>query len=305
MQKSSYIFIAILSISMSSPSFARVRNFETTRLKSTAGAGVGSLLVNESVISNPGSLSFFNISSIYLQKESMQLKNEDTGIEAHNKHFKKQSDNFGVIVADSSNSIKGALGYIQQQEGYEKRKRVSAAAAMMLGKNSSLGTTYHYTEDINFPEGRSTYEEKYHQVTFGATHVIDTWLSFGVVFVDPFKAHSADSKLLLGTQIVISDIVAIMLDGGGNYSENMTDSLLYRAALQVNFIGSLYLRGGVFDDRSLSERGFGYGVGWITPNLVFDLAMKTTKSTNDHPTYNYLKLNNKLSELSFALTYRF
>ncbi len=54
--------LALFSFTFKAYAFTRVHDFETTRLKSTSGAGVGSILLEEAAVLNPASLSFFSIS---------------------------------------------------------------------------------------------------------------------------------------------------------------------------------------------------------------------------------------------------
>ncbi|MBF0367814.1 MAG: hypothetical protein HQK50_19760, partial [Oligoflexia bacterium] len=54
----------------------KIHDFETTYLQSTAGTGVGSLLMDESAILNPASISFFNLSSFYLQRTTTDFKDD-------------------------------------------------------------------------------------------------------------------------------------------------------------------------------------------------------------------------------------
>ena len=79
----SRILIVSIALILSSNSlFARVRNFETARLKSTAGAGVGSVLMDESTILNPAPIAFFNVSSVYVARIGTNITSDDPFVPA-------------------------------------------------------------------------------------------------------------------------------------------------------------------------------------------------------------------------------
>ncbi len=53
---------------------AKIRDFETTRLQSTSGAGVATILVNEASVLNPATIVFVPVSSFYYQNGNSKFE---------------------------------------------------------------------------------------------------------------------------------------------------------------------------------------------------------------------------------------
>ena len=287
---------------------ARVHDYETTRLKSTGGAGVGSLLINESAILNPAPIAFFTNSSIYLQKEKFEysVPEEDRSVTPMPSN---QSKSLGIIVADTKSQLHGAVSYQKQQEsfyrGFDKRRRISINMASVVNKDSSVGLLYRNTTDeIHHDLIPNPTKDKYHQLIIGTTHAINEKFTVGAIIVDPFKARPQDVRAIIGGQYLFKEILALIVDVGGNYSEDLGSSRLFRGAFQLNFFKGLFLRAGLFEDRALNEKGNGFGIAWVGPRLVLEVSVKKTedfgpkKGQNSYPSPN-------MTETSFALSYFF
>ena len=290
----------------------RVRDYQTTRLKSTAGAGVGSILINESAILNPAPLAFYKNSSFYFQRGNLKATGEEGGERA------KESDNLGIIVADTKKNLRGAISYQKQSEGAFKRRRMTLSLASIMGPSSSLGFLYRNTKDEvtgQRDQGQAQAEgsgeegaDKYHQLVVGATHVISEHLTFGTVVVDPFRTKEHDTQLVFGGQYTLKNILTFIVDVGTHYNDDLLSTRLFRGAIQLNFIKSLFFRMGFFEDLGADERGTGIGIAWVGPRLVLEASMKTTRDIGaienefngrDNGQYGELR------ETSFALSYFF
>jgi len=70
-----FIILAFLLL-MGHSSWAQIRDFQTARLNSSAGAGVASILCTEAALLNPASCAFFSGSSLSYQSYSTSLRNE-------------------------------------------------------------------------------------------------------------------------------------------------------------------------------------------------------------------------------------
>ena len=71
------IYILALMLLMGQSSWAQIREFQTTRLNSTGGAGVASMLSTEAGILNPAASAFFDGSSLSYQRHyAMKTKPE-------------------------------------------------------------------------------------------------------------------------------------------------------------------------------------------------------------------------------------
>ena len=228
------LFPLVLALSSLCAVRAQVHDYETTRLKSTGGAGVGSILINESAILNPASIAFFSHSSFYFQRESFKYRNlrEDRPFSSPDS---PQSQATGVIVADTKEHLRGAVSYQKQQEGIYRRRRITATLASTMTKKSSMGFLYRNTKDEVHHDSSHKSVERYHQFVIGTTHVVDQSLTFGVVIVDPLRQKPQDTRVLVGAQYIVKDILAFIADIGGSYSEDLFNTRLFRGALQLNF----------------------------------------------------------------------
>ena len=278
---------------MSNFAHARIHEFETTHLKSTAGTGVSSILAEEAAFLNPASLSFFNNGSVYFQRDMLQLK-DDKG------NIVQKPKSTGVVLADGNASLSGTVSYVHQEEGAIKRSRWGASASAPLSPGSAFGFSMRKTKDENTLTNKKI---DYYQSVFGVTHSIDTQSSVGVVVYDAFKSKGQATKAIVGAQHVFVDYITIGLDFGANYTaEEISESLLYRGSVQVRVLDDFYLRFGAFKDKEHDEKGNGFGLAWIQPRLALEFALKNTTQDAD-TTIN--RTESKIKEMSFAASLRF
>lgn len=294
-----FIYVNIISIILCLNINATVRSFETTRLKSTAGAGVASLLMDEATLLNPAPLAFFNISAIYYQHVSLTPKFYETPPTDI-----KDSDQTAFIVSDASGNMKGSLSYLDYNEGFENRKRFSASLASNLGPRSAMGITFRHTKDKELKSSDSieTIERAYKQLIIGIIHAINQNLTMGIVVVDPLNVNPIDRISLLGIQYVFDSFISIMVDFGVDYKEDIAKSNLYKAAIQFRLLGDFYLRLGTYKNNKLKESGSGIGLGWIQPKLVLEFAIKNNHFELGQDKLSLLK---EVKETSFSVSYRF
>ncbi len=295
-----YFFYLTLTLFLITSVSARIRKYETTRLKSTGGAGVGAALINESVVLNPASLALFNIGTIYAEKTDLEFSGgESEQRKEHNNYHSKSSENMALIITDTSKAVKGSFGYIKQRFGEHKEERFSVASAHMISDHTGIGVQFHHIKETNNPFLAEN-SEKYDQVNFGSYHIVNKNLTMGVMVVDPFKKRRGQSRGILGLQYVFHNMLAFMADVGADYNQDLSSTLFYKLGAQINFFADFYVRAGHFNDKSESEKGNGVGISWIGPRLSFDIAYKTTKPIDSQ--YSELQAGENLKELSFSLT---
>jgi hypothetical protein len=281
---------------------ARVHDFESTRLKSTAGAGVASVLMDESVLLNPASIAFFDVTSIYIQRINSsfnELNKSGSQSEGPQKQ-KEESKSHGIILADGKGMFKGAISHQLQDEMSDHRQRFALSGSHAIGKMSSFGILYRWTQDntkISAEDGSINANKKsYHQINLGVIHAINENLTLGATVNDIFRKEKEDVKFTLGVQFLYMNIISLMADAGGNYYEDPAPSFFHRLALQLNFFDDFYLRVGTFRDKGLNEKGNGLGIGWLSPRMLIDLAVKNTQ---------LLSSQLKQKDLSLSLSFRF
>ncbi|MCY4524242.1 MAG: hypothetical protein OXB84_05850 [Halobacteriovoraceae bacterium] len=283
---------------LESSAWGRIIGFETTRLKSTSGAGVGALLLDEATVLNPAPLAFFNLSSIYFQRNKMEITNYDPALPSS----PPESRHTGFILSDTSDSMKGSASYIKMQQEFNKRKRIAGSLAFASGENFAIGTTFRIIEDEISTDGISVQKKKYKQMVFGLTHLRSRNFSLGLVVIDPFKKNPLDTRILIGMQYDFADFIFFLLDLGADYNHPLSDTVLYRTALKIRILDDLLFRFGVYEDKGLKERGNSMGISWVQPRLSFDFALKNRKLLSDSTLQQSRK---DIKEKSFSFSYRF
>lgn len=284
--------LIISSLLISTSLLARPLNYETTRLKSTGGAGAASFLMNEATVSNPAPLAFFVNSSFYLEKYSAEQTNLDGSTE---------NDNYAIIASDSSKNLKGSIAYIKSNIDSYDNRQMNAALASPIGQRSSLGFSY---QDIkrSFDYKDDKIEQNYKMVNVGLFHAINKSLTLGFVAVDPMKKQITQSRGLMGLQYQFLDYFVLMADVGANYNRSSSDNSIYKLGAQIRIFNDFFLRVGKYSDDALSEEGTGFGLGWVGPKLVFEFAIKKTELAENEELYQEKET---IKETSFSLSYKF
>jgi len=284
------------------------RPFETTRLKATGGAGVASMLMEESSLLNPASVAFFNVSSVYFQKSGGEFKTE-SGVphsQVGQAALGDKVNSLAIIASDGNQRLSGSLSLIQQKEDQARRRQAGMATASSVGDKTSLGFSTTWQKD-EIP-GRPTTERWL--FSMGLLHAVSETFTAGIVVFEPWKKKITQNSanFLVGLQYVYQDSLSVLIDVGSNFYKNLNDHLIAKGALQLKFLKDLFFRVGVFEDHGRQERGNGIGIGWVGPKLIFELAIKNTKLKN--PELLYPSSEDKhgtlaLHESSFSMAYHF
>ncbi len=274
------------------PVNAKIHEYETTHLKSMGGTGVGSILTEDSAFLNPASLAFFTTSSVYFQK--------DNGALTSNNALSPNPKSVGIVFADGNPSLSGSISYISQVEDIYKRKRWGLTLSGPTSEKSSMGISIRKSEDQNTSTNKT---DKYYQSVLGITHAVDEKFTIGIIAYDPFKSKSHETKAMIGLQYVLMNYITGAFDFGGDYTANeISKTLIYKAALQFKVLDDFFLSFGGFNDRIRSEKGNGFGLSWIQPRLSFEFAIKNT-SRNGDPSIALPET--KFKETSLAASLRF
>lgn len=274
-----------------------IPKFETTRMKSTAGAGIASILMDESTYLNPATIAFYNKGSIYYQKSGLDS--------TQGKESEKSSQSFSsssIIVSDSKGSTGGSLSYNNIDYYGQNIKRFAASFARPIGKKSSLGITGIYTKEKIYNENGHLIKSNYKQTTIGVSHVIDESFSLGIVLYDPLKEKKGETLAMVGAQYIFGNFLSLMLDLGADYNQELSQTTVWRGATQIKIFSDFYARFGIFNDKGLKQKGSGIGVGWLQPKLVFEFALKNTELLQSD---ELKQIEEDIKETSFSLSYRF
>ena len=285
--------ILLLFSSLNKISEAKIRNFETTRMKSTAGAGVASFLVDEASILNPAPIAFSGSSSFYFQKGS----SENDGANKEDSENSIPTDNIAIIASDGNGALKGSLSYVKQTKGSESQIKISSAVSSLTGKQSSMGFGYQYSKSQT-PIGETTFK----QLSGGVYHYVSPNLSMGLVVFDILKERAEDVKVFAGFQYSVGNFLTFMFDAGADYTQNLSDSTVIKAATELKIFSDFYARAGYFEDKAMKQKGTGAGIGWVQPKLVLEFAIKNTEINASE---KLAQEKEQIKESSFSLSYRF
>ncbi len=278
------------------------QDFETTRLTSTAGAGVGSILMDEATVLNPAPLAFFGLSAFYIQKASTTQTYAPEG--SSEALAPEKSDQLGVIVSDARGKAAGSISYHKVDIDSEKRKRLAAAMAYRTSDSSSIGIAYKMSEEGTRNPGAIDYlTKKYSTISIGVTHVADNGLSLGLLADDPQGKGPNGNRGTFGAQYVYKDFITLMGDLGAKYKTGtFSETMFYRIGAQFGLFQDFFLRIGTSYDKGLAIKSQGIGLSWIQPKLMIDFALKSSTLMQRD---SIAQANSKEKESSIALSYRF
>ena len=272
---------------------AKVLNFETTRMKSTAGAGNASLLMNEASLSNPAPIAFFKMSSFYFERSNTTYTDSDSQA--------LESSNYAFIASDATKHLRGSVALIKHNEGSNQLKQMNLALASTLGDKSSMGVAYRNVEKSYLYNG-TRIDENYKIVVPGIFHAVSKDFSVGFTLIDPTRKSPNETKAIAGFQYQILNFMMIMLDIGADYEGAISDTSVVKGAMQLKVFDDFFLRFGAYDDKDLMERGSGFGIGWVGPKLVMNFAIKNTKVSES---FELKQDSQTIKDSSFSLSYRF
>lgn len=286
---------------MGQSAHAQIREFQTSRLISTAGAGVASILSTEAAILNPASSAFFEGSSFSYQsyRTSLQSKDDQTR-SAENNQFPSSNRSQGFFLADHSGPVKGGVAYITQDENQLERERMVLHAAAPIGKASAMGFSYNYIRDA-YPKTAKDRHKTHHQASIGLTHIIDEDTIVGLVVLDPTRTTPGEERAIAGFQYNLADRFMLIGDFGAQYTKDVSKKYLWRGAIQLNIFSDFFLRAGQFYDNIFEQKGTGWGVGWIGPRFGVEFAQKYAKQFES----GYVYKDEKLVDTSLSAILKF
>jgi hypothetical protein len=302
-----FIFLSALltfSIAVSiTESVAQVTPFETTRLKSTAGTGVASILVAEAALLNPASIVFFTDSYLSYQNNKIDLQNTSQSRLSEGAHQWGGARDEGVFIFDNQQEEKGGFSYQRQRVGGYIRQRGTFTMASALAPNLGFGINYRYTDDSR-PSGVFAKSRKIsHSASLGLTWIAREGLSLAAIWEDPTKALNQEQRYLIGAQYDLTPDLNVLVDAGANMRGSWKDERVIRGAAQFRIFGDFFIRTGRFVDKSLNLEGTGYGASWTGPKLGIDFGVKRSKQIEKKK--DRLYEGEKIEEVSFALNLHF
>ncbi len=294
------IILAVLSL-MGQTAWAQIREFQTTRLMSTGGAGVASILSTEAAILNPAASAFFDGSSFSYQSYRTALQNKSDVRDTAPDPFPKKNLSSGAFMADNSGPVKGGIAYLNQDENSYERERMVFHAAAPIGNATSLGFSYNYISDT-LPTSFKDRHQISHQASAGMSHIIDQNTILGLVIIDPTRTTPGEERLLAGFQYNIAERFMILGDAGAQYTKSFSDKYVWRGAVQLNVFSDFFLRAGKFYDNISELKGMGWGVAWIGPRIGVEFAQKYSEQFGSG---SYVYEEEKLVDTSLSAFIKF
>lgn len=267
------VIILALLVLISQSSWAQIREFQTTRLISTSGTGVASVLSSESAILNPAGSAFFSGSTASYTRYSTSLKKENELRDSIPDKFAKRNESQGLFVSDHSDTLKGGVAYITQGENDFKRERLVLHSSSIVGEKSSVGLSYRYTLDRR-PSSTNPRHRTFHQASIGTMHVIDDHTILGLVIVDPTKSNPGDERATGGIQYELAERVTILGDAGFQYTKAYNKAYVWSGSIQLKLFDDFFVRAGQFYDNVRKFKGNSWGVSWLGPRLGLEFAQK-------------------------------
>lgn len=274
---------------------APIRDYQTSRMISTSGAGVASVLMIDSISLNPAGSGFFQDSYLYAQHNNGGLKAKSTNRPASD-NSPYEPKGFMVAIADSDTKSPGSFSYQKYEENQIARQRFSLNIASLISSSTSFGINYHYTMDDYFNGSK----DKFHRVDLGMLKLFSDKFSLGFSLKDIARKRNLHTTFTAGLQYVLTQNIMVLFDMGHNYQSSFSNTFFYKGAAQIKFFKDFSFRAGVFDNKNTKLKGSSIGVSWFGPRLAVELAAKSSKPRDNVPLILYSE--EKISEFSVAFT---
>jgi hypothetical protein len=295
------LIILTLIMTMGQKSWAQIREFQTTRLNSTSGAGVASALSTEAAILNPASSAFFAGTNFSYQSYSTTLQHESDQRALSNDDFPGRNRSQGYFIADQDGPLKGGFAYLTQDENHFQRKQMIIHSAAPIDDKTAVGLSYHYIQD-KLPHFSSSHQSIGHQVTAGITRVLDESTMIGLVINDPTRSRPDEERATGGIQYAFASRFTLMADIGTQYTKDVRKKHVWKSALQMQLFDDFFFRAGTFNDNIRGQKGTSWGVSWIGPKLGVEFAQKFTTQFTKH---DYLYKDESLVDTSLSAVLKF
>lgn len=295
------VYILALMLLMGQSSWAQIRDFQTSRLDSTAGAGVASVLSTEAAILNPAASAFFSGSTFAYQRYSTSLNNKSDERVAASDKFPSKNTSQGLFMSDHDGPVKGGVAYIKQDENNYQREQIITHGAAAVGTSAAVGVSYRYLQDT-LPPGTSHRHDIGHQLSVGYIQVLDEKTIIGLTVVDPTRSTPNEERVMGGLTYSFADKLSLIADVGTQYTKNAKEKYFWRGAVQLQVFDDFFIRAGKFYDNIRESKGYGWGIGWIGPRLGVEFAQKLSDQFGDN---SYVYHDETLVDTSISAIIKF
>lgn len=286
---------------MGQSSWAQIREFQTTRLNSTGGAGVASVLSTEAALLNPATAAFFDGSSFSYHNVSTSLRKESDERDINSDDFASRNKSQGIFMADHNGPVKGGVSYITQDENNYEREQIALHTSAPITQSTGLGFSYRYIQD-ELPKGSKNRRQTHHQMAVGMLFIADEDTIIGLTVVDPTRTTPGEERAIAGLQYSVADKLTLIADVGTRYTKDVRQKHLWRAAAQLTLFDDFFFRVGKFSDMIRENKGYGWGIGWIGPRLGVEFAQKFSDQFGEN---NYVYKDETLVDTSLSAIIKF
>lgn len=295
-------FLITLVFALSSTqAWSQIREFQTTRLNATAGAGVASILSTEAAILNPASSAFFSGNSASYQRNRAALTKKSDLRNSANDKWPSRNESQGFFLSDHSSEVKGGMAYIQQAENNHRREKMVLHGASPMGEGASVGVGYNYLQDKR-PSGSSPRHQVHHQLNIGTTYIIDESTIVALIVQDPTRTTPEEERAIAGFQYNLASRLTLIGDVGAQYTKDVSEKYLWRAAVQINVFSDLFLRAGKFYDNVTEFKGTGWGAGWTGPRFGVEFGQKVSDQIGKG---SYIYAEERITDTSLSAILKF
>ena len=84
-----------------------------------------------------------------------------------------------------------------------------------------------------------------------------------------------------GLQYSFADKLTLIADVGTQYTKDVKEKYIWRAAVQLQMFEDFFFRVGKFYDNVRQTKGTGWGIGWVGPKLGVEFAQKLSDQFGD------------------------
>lgn len=266
--------ITLFIITLTNISYGAIDSFyQTTRMQSSAGVGIGAVLLDEATLLNPAPMAFYQIGAIYYQ----QGKRSENALGADEKDTL-------FIASDSKGPVGGSVSYRSNEEGED----INVSLATPVAEKSALGITYRNNRPENGKERSS--------IDIGVSHAVTEFFTFGAVLRNPQRVEGLDTRIIMGSQFVYEEFISLMIDFGTDWKDELSEDLVYGGAVQFKTFSDIYLRLGASRDKKLKIGQSGIGLSWVSPKIIISLSASNIED---------ITTQEKSKNSSFAVSYKF
>lgn len=240
-------------------------------VRGLAGAGRAGIPY-ESLFTNPAGYALVDRSQGFFYYTKSQVKDFNAG-----------GRDLSVGLYDGENPYaRAGLGYVRESrtrvvDGHRvyvdrSELRLGAGRALSAGLYGGFNGRY-----ITRRTGAA--EEKFFTGDLGLLYELQKDLRIGATYENALKkTGERPQSMALGARYQLGYGMAVMADGGRFMEDPYRDKKFWSLGGEIVMAGDLLIRGGLYRDTYLGQRGYALGLSWAGPRTAFDYSYRKSKS---------------------------